>query len=278
MRAFAFHSHPFVAHFYSWEAKTKAEKKQRRHRNPSLNRNPAASAKGSSQPRRRSRAPINAHSRRATRCGKALPPGRAFFALASTKSASRIAEFNPPPLEYPRSSQRLRRERFSLKMRVHPGGTAMPSKCAATLLTIAVFATTAWSQQPTLPAPRRCLPLSHPTVPSLAWLSKAAEPSAWPTSASSNGLRSTTSPLTAWPEPAWAPWSARSMPADTPAEMSALAESDAFNNVFTLQTPYVDSSFRRRQDRRQVPAAATTRPQARSRPAQRAAFQRPRRR
>jgi NTE family protein len=43
----------------------------------------------------------------------------------------------------------------------------------------------------------------------------------------------------------------------TPAEMRALATSDAFQGVFTLQTPYVDSSFRRRQDRRQNPAAVT---------------------
>ena len=44
------------------------------------------------------------------------------------------------------------------------------------------------------------------------------------------------------------------MPADTPRlQMRALAASDAFNRVFTLQTPYVDSSYRRRQDRRQIP-------------------------
>ena len=43
----------------------------------------------------------------------------------------------------------------------------------------------------------------------------------------------------------------------TPAQMRALAVSDAFMAVFTLQTPYVDSSFRRRQDRRQNPAAIT---------------------
>jgi NTE family protein len=42
----------------------------------------------------------------------------------------------------------------------------------------------------------------------------------------------------------------------SPVEMRTLAESDAFNSVFTLQTPYVDSSFRRRQDRRQVPTIA----------------------
>lgn len=43
----------------------------------------------------------------------------------------------------------------------------------------------------------------------------------------------------------------------TPAEMRALATSGAFTAVFTLQTPYIDSSFRRRQDRRQSPAALT---------------------
>ena len=40
----------------------------------------------------------------------------------------------------------------------------------------------------------------------------------------------------------------------TPAQMRATASSDAFTAVFALQTPYVDSSFRRRQDRRQVPS------------------------
>jgi NTE family protein len=44
---------------------------------------------------------------------------------------------------------------------------------------------------------------------------------------------------------------------DTPAQMRALAVSDAFTRVFTLQTPYADSSFRRRQDRRQLPDAFT---------------------
>jgi len=43
----------------------------------------------------------------------------------------------------------------------------------------------------------------------------------------------------------------------TPAQMRALAVSDAFLRVFTLQTPYADASFRRRQDRRELPAALT---------------------
>ena len=44
---------------------------------------------------------------------------------------------------------------------------------------------------------------------------------------------------------------------DSPAQMRALAESNAFLNVFTLQTPYSDSSFRRRQDRHEIPQALT---------------------
>ncbi len=43
----------------------------------------------------------------------------------------------------------------------------------------------------------------------------------------------------------------------TPAQMRATASGDAFTSVFALQTPYVDSSFRRRQDRRQVPSIIT---------------------
>jgi len=41
----------------------------------------------------------------------------------------------------------------------------------------------------------------------------------------------------------------------TPAQMRTLASSDAFRRVFTLQTPYADSSFRRRQDKRELPQA-----------------------
>jgi NTE family protein len=43
----------------------------------------------------------------------------------------------------------------------------------------------------------------------------------------------------------------------TPAEMRALAVSDAFSRVFTLQSSYADVSFRRRQDRRELPQAFT---------------------
>jgi NTE family protein len=41
----------------------------------------------------------------------------------------------------------------------------------------------------------------------------------------------------------------------SPAAMRAMAVSDAFSRVFTLQTSYSDLSFRRRQDRRELPQA-----------------------
>jgi NTE family protein len=43
----------------------------------------------------------------------------------------------------------------------------------------------------------------------------------------------------------------------TPAEMRKLALSDTFHSVFTLQAPYADASFRRREDRREIPQALT---------------------
>ncbi|MGA2809262.1 MAG: patatin-like phospholipase family protein [Terracidiphilus sp.] len=43
----------------------------------------------------------------------------------------------------------------------------------------------------------------------------------------------------------------------TPAQMRDLAVSDAFTRVFALQSPYADASFRRRQDRRELPQALT---------------------
>ena len=43
----------------------------------------------------------------------------------------------------------------------------------------------------------------------------------------------------------------------TPAELRALATGKAFQSVFNLQAPYADASFRRRQDRREIPGALT---------------------
>ena len=42
---------------------------------------------------------------------------------------------------------------------------------------------------------------------------------------------------------------------NSPAKIRALAVSDAFSRVFTLQSPYADLSFRRRQDRHELPQA-----------------------
>jgi NTE family protein len=43
----------------------------------------------------------------------------------------------------------------------------------------------------------------------------------------------------------------------SPAQLREIAMSDAFTRVFTLQTPYSEASFRRRQDRHEVPGALT---------------------
>ena len=40
---------------------------------------------------------------------------------------------------------------------------------------------------------------------------------------------------------------------DSPEQITTIAESDAFQRVFTLQAPYTDLSFRRREDRQQLP-------------------------
>ena len=132
----------------------------------------------------------------------------------------------------------------------------MPSKCAATLLATAILATTALSalsQQPaTGPAP---LPDAVP--PGRPVIGLALEGGGALGMAHIGVLR--------WLEENHVPvdrLAGTSMGAlvgalyadgDTPAQLKALAESDAFNSVFTLQTPYVDLSYRRRQDSRQVP-------------------------
>jgi NTE family protein len=43
----------------------------------------------------------------------------------------------------------------------------------------------------------------------------------------------------------------------TPAELRSVGTSEAFKEVFTLQSPYNDLSFRRRQDRREIPQSLT---------------------
>lgn len=43
----------------------------------------------------------------------------------------------------------------------------------------------------------------------------------------------------------------------TPAEMRAIATSNAFTNVFSIEPPYSDLSYRRRQDRHEIPQSVT---------------------
>jgi NTE family protein len=133
----------------------------------------------------------------------------------------------------------------------------MPRKCAATLLAVAAIATAAWTQQPAVvPAP---LPATVP--PNRPVIGLALE--------GGGALGMAHIGVLQWLEEHHVPvdrLAGTSMGAlvgalyaggHSPADMRALAESDAFNNVFTLQTPYVDSSYRRRQDRRQIPTIVT---------------------
>src|ERR1035438_5876159 len=132
----------------------------------------------------------------------------------------------------------------------------MPWKCAAALLTVALLATVAWSQQPTVGT----APLPAAVPPGRPVIGVALE--------GGGALGMAHIGVLQWLEEHHIPvdrLSGTSMGAlvgalyasgHSPVEMRTLAESDAFNSVFTLQTPYVDSSFRRRQDRRQVPTIA----------------------
>ena len=140
----------------------------------------------------------------------------------------------------------------------------MPCKCSAILLIATVLASAAWSQQP-------------PT--SVSYDSNAPLPAIVPANRPAIGLALEGGGALGLAHVGVLQWleehripidrlSGTSMGAlvgalyatgATPAQMRAVAVSDAFVNVFTLETPYADASFRRRQDRRQVPAILTVR-------------------
>jgi NTE family protein len=135
----------------------------------------------------------------------------------------------------------------------------MPWKRTATLFFAAVLATGAWSQQPpssASPAPSAPLPAVVPAnrpviglalegggalgmahIGVLQWLEEHRIPidrlSGTSMGSLVGGLYAT---------------------GMTPAEMRSVAISDAFVSVFTMEIPYAEVSFRRRQDRREVPA------------------------
>ena len=98
---------PIVSHLHAWEAKTKARKKSRKPRSPSLNRNPAADAKGSPQPRRN-----RALSTRpgVHQCKKPSLIGGLFCAIAGNLffPGSQLAYISKP-VSFSRSSQTMRK-------------------------------------------------------------------------------------------------------------------------------------------------------------------------
>ena len=138
----------------------------------------------------------------------------------------------------------------------------MPWKRTVTLLTAIVVVTAVWSQQPpvsTSPVPNAPLPAVVP--PNRPVIGLALE--------GGGALGLAHIGVLQWLEEHRIPidrLSGTSMGAlvgaayatgKTPAEMRAVAVSDAFIKVFSLEIPYADVSFRLRQDRRQVPAILT---------------------
>ena len=143
------------------------------------------------------------------------------------------------------------------------GGTTVPGKFAAIFLSALLSATACWSQQlettPQKPASVSTLPpvlppgrpaiglalegggalgLAHIGV--LQWLQEHQVPIDRLSGTSMGALVG-----------------ALYATGHTPAEMRALAVGDSISSVFTLQTPYADASFRRRQDRHALPQAIT---------------------
>jgi NTE family protein len=165
------------------------------------------------------------------------------------------------PANFLRPSRQVAEESVSLITSALPGDASVPWKSVAILLTAAALATAAWGQEPvagpataiaSLPAVQPsgrpviglalegggALGLAHVGV--LQWFEEHRIPvdriAGTSMGALVAGLYAT---------------------GETPAEMRALAVSDAFLQVFTLQTPYADSSFRRRQDQSEMPQAIT---------------------
>ncbi|MGA2674285.1 MAG: patatin-like phospholipase family protein [Terracidiphilus sp.] len=143
----------------------------------------------------------------------------------------------------------------------------MPWKCAAILLTAAVLASSACGQQPDQKSPSSASPAALPAP--LPAIVPPGRPIVGLALEGGGALGLAHVGVLQWLEEHRIPIdrvAGTSMGAlvgglyaagDTPAQMRALAVSDAFTEVFTLETPYVDSSYRRRQDRRQNPAAIT---------------------
>ncbi len=152
--------------------------------------------------------------------------------------------------------------RVNLKTGASPGGVTVRWKIAATLLAVPLLFTAAVAQEITIPVPAptgAALPAIEP--PGRASVGVALE--------GGGALGLAHIGVLQWFEEHHIPVdriSGTSMGAligalyatgDTPAQIRALAVSDAFTRVFALQSSYSDLSFRRRQDRRELPEALT---------------------
>ncbi|MDR3727792.1 MAG: patatin-like phospholipase family protein [Terracidiphilus sp.] len=141
----------------------------------------------------------------------------------------------------------------------------MPWKCAAFLITITLLAAPAWGQ-PSSPAQQDSAAAVHASLPAIT---PAGRSSIGVALEGGGALGLAHVGVLQWFEEHRIPVdriAGTSMGAlvgglyatgDSPAEMRAIAVSNAFLGVFTLQTAYTDSSYRRREDRHEVPQAIT---------------------
>ena len=140
-----------------------------------------------------------------------------------------------------------------------PGVTPMPAKPSAILLVIFLFAAAACAQQPGPPPSIADLPpVTPPNRPAIGIALEGG-----------GALGLAHVGVLQWLEEHHIPIdriSGTSMGAlvaalyatgRTPADMRAVAVGNDMSSVFTLQTPYSDLSYRRRQDRREIPLGIT---------------------
>ena len=146
----------------------------------------------------------------------------------------------------------------------------MSWKTAATFLTVALFARSAYAQQAPKNQPPQTQMLSAPSVQAPL---PAAEPAPRPVIGvaleGGGALGLAHIGVLQWMEENHIPidrLAGTSMGAlvgglyaegMTPAELHRVGNSETFQQVFTLQSPYSDLSFRRRQDRHDIPQSFT---------------------
>ena len=163
-------------------------------------------------------------------------------------------------------SLRISLNRVSLDAGISPGGIAVRGISSAILFTPLLFSAMVWGQQPKQ-QPNSGLPSTAPTSADIALppLAPSGRPAVGLALEGGGALGLAHVGVLEWLEEHHVPvdrLTGTSMGSlvgalyatgRTPAELRTLALSNSISSVFAIQTPYADASFRRRQDRREIP-------------------------